>query len=264
MNLALHRGISWNKYLISIIFLAFFAWSLIAVDFNLRSLIEGFPFIVDFVGCMIPPDVTAFPDLILPALETVQMAFLGTLFAAVLSIPLAVLAAKNITTSGPVQNFSKGIIAFTRTVPDIVFALIFVSAVGLGPFPGVLAISIHSVGMLGKLYAEAIEEIDPHPVEALEAVGADKMQTINHAVLPQVLPSFISDTIYRFDINVREAVVLGMVGAGGIGFELIYSMRLFRYKEVAAILILTFILIILSERISDALRRKIIGEEVLK
>jgi phosphonate transport system permease protein len=253
-----------NKYLVFILFLSFLGWSLISVDFNIRSLVEGLPYIIDFLSCMVPPDAQAFPDLIVPAVETVQMAFLGTLFASILSIPLAVLAAKNITTSGPVQNISKGIIAFTRTVPDIVFALIFVSAVGLGPFPGVLAISLHSVGMLGKLYAEAIEEIDPHPVEALEAVGADKIQTINHAVLPQVLPSFISDTIYRFDINVREAVVLGMVGAGGIGFELIYSMRLFRYREVASILILTFILIIFSERISDALRKKIIGEEVLK
>ena len=190
--------------------------------------------------------------------------FLGYLFAALISFPLAILAAKNLTTSRLLRNTSKGIIAFTRTVPDIVFALIFVSAVGLGTFPGTLALSCHSIGMLGKLYGEAIEEIDPQPLEAVEAVGASRIQSIKYAVIPQILPSFVANTFYRFDVNVRASVVLGLVGAGGIGFELIYAMKLFSYREVASILIVIFIIIILSEKVSDVIRKRIIGEEVLK
>ncbi|HJH27969.1 MAG TPA: phosphonate ABC transporter, permease protein PhnE [Methanophagales archaeon] len=253
-----------NKYLFPFFLILFFIWSVIATDFNPKTLAEGFPNLVDFVWCMFPPDFDAFPSLINPAMETVQMAFLGTLFASLISFPLSILASNNITTSGLARNTSKSIIAFTRTVPDIVFALIFVSAVGLGPFPGTLALAIHSIGMLGKLYAEAIEEIDPQPLEAVEAVGANKIQSIRYAVIPQILPSFVANTLYRFDVNVRSSIVLGLVGAGGIGFELILAMRLFRYKELASILIIIFIIILLSEKISDALRKRIIGEEVLK
>ena len=253
-----------NKYLFPLFLFLFFIWSVIATDFNPKTLVEGFPNLVDFVLRMFPPDFDAFPSLIKPAIETIQMAFLGTLFASLISFPLSILASNNISTSRLVRNTSKSIIAFTRTVPDIVFALIFVSAVGLGPFPGTLALAIHSIGMLGKLYREAIEVIDPQPLEALEAVGANKIQSIRYAVIPQVLPSFVANTLYRFDVNVRASVVLGLVGAGGIGFELIMAMRLFKYRELASILVITFIIIILSERISDALRKRIIGEDVLK
>ena len=253
-----------NKYLIPLFLFLFFIWSVIGTDFNPKTLVEGFPNILDFVGCMYPPEFDAFSNLVKPAIETIQMAFLGTLFATLISFPLAILAAKNLTTSRLLRNTSKGLIAFTRTVPDIVFALIFVSAVGLGTFPGTLALSCHSIGMLGKLYGEAIEEIDPQPLEAVEAVGASRIQSIKYAVIPQILPSFVANTFYRFDVNVRASVVLGLVGAGGIGFELIYAMKLFSYREVASILIVIFIIIILSEKVSDVIRKRIIGEEVLK
>jgi len=253
-----------NKYLILIFLILFTVWSSVSVGVDLSSLAEGVPNIVDFILCMYPPDLGSIPGLVGPAIQTVQTAFLGTLAAAILSFPLSILAASNMNTLGFAREASRSIIAVTRTVPDVVFALIFISAVGLGPFPGALAIAIHSVGMLGKLYAEAIEEIDPHPLEALEAVGANKVQTIMHAVVPQVLPSLVADTLYRLDINVRSSVVLGLVGAGGIGFELIYDMRLFKYRELASVLIITFVIIIAAEKISDAMRRRIIGEEVLK
>jgi phosphonate transport system permease protein len=264
MNLSWPNWLYHNKFFVPVVIIVLSFWSALAIGVDLRSLIEGIPNIIDFIMCMFPPKLSILPRLVEPAVQTVQMAFLGTLVAAIISFPLAMLAANNITPSELARNMSRGLIAVTRTVPDIVFALIFISAVGLGPFPGVLAISIHSVGMLGKLYAESIEEIDPHPVEALEAVGADRIQTIIHAVIPQVLPSFIADTLYRLDINVRSSVVLGLVGAGGIGFELIYDMRLFRYRELASVLLITFVIIILAERISDILRQRVIGEEVLK
>jgi len=253
-----------NKYLFPFFFFLFFIWSAIATDFNPKTLADGLPRLLDFVWGMFPPDFGIFPALINPAMRTIQMAFMGTLFASLISFPLSILAANNITISELARNTSKSIIAFTRTVPDIVFALIFISAVGLGPFPGVLALAIHSIGMLGKLYAEAIEEIDPHSLEAMEAVGANKIQSIRYAVIPQILPSFVANTLYRFDVNVRSSIVLGFVGAGGIGFELIVAMRLFRYQELTSILIITFIIILLSEKVSDALRKRIIGEEVLK
>jgi phosphonate transport system permease protein len=264
MNQSRLTGLYHSKLFIPVVLTILSFWCALAIGVDLRSLAEGIPNIIDFIVCMFPPELSILPRLVGPAVQTVQMAFLGTLVAAMISFPLAMLAARNITSSKLARNLSKGLIAVTRTVPDIIFALIFISAVGLGPFPGVLAISIHSVGMLGKLYAESIEEIDPHPVEALEAVGADKVQTIIHAVIPQVMPSFIADTLYRLDINVRSSVVLGLVGAGGIGFELIYDMRLFRYRELASVLFITFVIIILTERISDRLRQRVIGEEVLK
>jgi phosphonate transport system permease protein len=253
-----------NRYVVPVLFLLFFIWSIIGTGFSIRDLIAGAPNLSNFIGCMFPPALDAFVPLIQPAIETTQMAFLGTVFAVALSIPVALLAANNITPSKPVKVFARSIIAFTRTVPDIVFALIFVSAVGLGPVPGILALAIHSVGMLGKLYAEAIEEVDPGPVEAVEAVGAGKLQAVYYAVIPQVTPSFVASTLYRFDINVRSSIVLGLVGAGGIGFELIMAMRLFRYHELTTILIIIFIVIMLSEWASNSIRAHVIGEEVLK
>jgi len=253
-----------NKNIIPVLFTLFFVWSIISTDFSIRDLISGYPHLADFIGCMFPPAWDVFIPLLHPALETIQMAFLGTVFAVILSVPVALFAASNISPSKPLKTLARGIIATTRTVPDIVFALIFVSAVGLGPFPGILALSIHSVGMLGKLYAEAVEEIDPGPMEAVEAVGASKLQAVYYAVLPQVTPSFVAATLYRFDINVRSSIVLGLVGAGGIGFELIMAMRLFRYHEMSTILIIIFIVVMFAEWASNSIRTHVIGEEVLK
>jgi phosphonate transport system permease protein len=253
-----------NRYIIPVAFFLFFIWSIISTGFNIKELINGIPNLINFINCMVPPAWEVFIPLVQPAIETIQMAFLGTVFAVILSIPVALLAANNITPSKPVKVLASGFIAFTRTVPDIVFALIFISAVGLGPLPGILALAIHSVGMLGKLYAESIEEVDPGPVEAVEAVGASKLQAVYYAVIPQVTPSFVASTLYRFDINVRSSIVLGLVGAGGIGFELIMTMRLFRYHEMFTILIIIFIVVVLSEWASNSIRTHIIGEEVLK
>ncbi|MGP8319932.1 MAG: phosphonate ABC transporter, permease protein PhnE [Methanosarcinaceae archaeon] len=258
------KPIRYTRSIISVLFIIFFVWSLISTDISINDLISGYPNLIDFIGCMFPPAWDVFIPLLYPALETIQMAFLGTVFAVILSVPVALLAASNISPSKPVKVFARGIIATTRTIPDIAFALIFVSAVGLGPFPGILALSIHSVGMLGKLYAEAIEEIDPGPFEAVEAVGASKLQAIYYAVIPQVTPSFVATTLYRFDTNVRSSIVLGLVGAGGIGFELIMAMRLFRYHEMSTILLIIFIVVMFAEWASNYIRVHVIGDVVLK
>ena len=140
-------------------------------------------------------------------------------------------------------------------MPDLVWALLFVTAVGLGPFPGALALAVHSVGMLGRLFAEVIEDMDFGPVEALTLTGASRLQVFTHAVAPGVLPSLLGISLYRFDENLRSSLVLGFVGAGGIGFRLLTAMNLFQYQTVSLLLVATFILVMLAERGSALLRR---------
>jgi phosphonate transport system permease protein len=192
-----------------------------------------------------------------PALETVDIGVFGTVFGVVLALPLAVLAARNTTPARPVYALARSMIAFARAVPDLVWALLFVTAVGLGPFPGGLAITVHSVGMLGRLFAEVIEDMDMGPVEALTTTGAGRMQIFSHAVVPGVLPSLLGIALYRLDENIRSSLVLGFVGAGGLGFQLLSAMNLFQYRTVSLLLLVTFVLVVSAERMSAALRRRI-------
>jgi phosphonate transport system permease protein len=175
----------------------------------------------------------------------------------VLATPLALLAARNTTPARPLYIAARGVIAFARTVPDLVWALIFVTAVGLGPFPGALAISVHSVGMLGRLFAEVIEDMDMGPVEALTMTGANRLAVFTHAVVPSVLPSLLGIALYRLDENIRSSLVLGFVGAGGIGFELLTAMNLFQYHTVLLLLLITFVVVMSAERLSAALRQQL-------
>jgi len=167
------------------------------------------------------------------------------------------MAASNVTPARPLYYLARGVIALTRAVPDLVWALLFVTAVGLGPFPGALALSVHSIGMLGRLFAEVIEDMDFGPVEALTLTGASRLQVFTHAVVPGVLPSLLGIGLYRFDENLRSSLVLGFVGAGGIGFRLLTAMNLFQYRTVSLLLIATFILVMAAERGSALLRRQV-------
>src|SRR5262249_38271179 len=153
---------------------------------------------------------------------------------------------------------ARGVIAFTRAVPDLVWALIFVTAAGLGPFPGGCAIAVHSIGMLGRLFSEVIEDMDMGPVEALTLTGANRLQIFSHAVVPSVAPSLLGIGLYRFDENLRSSLVLGFVGAGGLGFQLLTAMNLFQYRTVSMLLLVTFALVMGAERISAALRRVVL------
>ncbi len=149
-------------------------------------------------------------------------------------------------------------IALTRVVPDLIWALLFVTAVGLGPFPGALALAVHSIGMLGRLFAEVIEDMDMGPVEALDLTGASRLQVFTHAVVPGVAPSLLGIALYRLDENVRSSLVLGFVGAGGIGFQILTAMNLFQYRDVSFYLMLTFVMVVVVERVSAAVRRAIL------
>jgi phosphonate transport system permease protein len=137
-----------------------------------------------------------------------------------------------------------------------VFALIFVAAVGLGPFPGVLALGVHTAGMLGKFYGEAIEAVAVAPIEGIQATGAGRLQTIRFAILPQIMPAVVAFNLYRFEVAVRSATVLGLVGAGGLGFALMANMRLFKYPEVATILLLILALVAVTDLVSTRVRKR--------
>ena len=254
---AVRRGL---RFVVLIFVAAFLIASVRAVELSPRELAQGLPDLWNLLTRMFPPAVA--PDFLstvaLASLETLQMAVVGTIIAAILSLPLAVLAAKNLTPGRILYAASRSIIIFTRAVPDLIWALIFVAAVGLGPFPGTLALGIHSIGMLGKLYAEAMEEIDHGQVEALRSTGAHPLQTFAYGVVPQVLPQVVGLTLYRWDINIRGSVVLGLVGAGGIGFELTTSQRLFQYGEVLTILIFVFVIVLIVEQTSTYIRERVI------
>jgi phosphonate transport system permease protein len=257
-----------NRYrsvLLPIGILALLLWgSAVAGRVDLGTLIVGIPRGIDLLGHMFPPDWEAFPELMGPALETVQIAFVGTVFGVSLALIVSLLAAGNVNPNHVVRSFVRGLLSLERALPDLIVILFFVVIVGMGAFPGVMAVAVSSVGMLGKLFADAIEEIDPRPLEALVAVGASKAQVIRFAVLPQVVPSLIANTLFRFDVNMRMSTFLGVVGAGGIGFNLIMSFRLMEYRTALSVIIVILILLIVCEKFSDALRKKVFGQEVLR
>jgi phosphonate transport system permease protein len=236
-------------------FLIALAQATLVVHARPQDLVTGAYGMADILRRAWPPDIGALGKTLWPALETVDIALFGTTIGVLVALPLAILAARNTTPARPLYVASRGIIALARAVPDLVWALLFVTAVGLGPFPGALAISVHSIGMLGRLFAEVIEDMDMGPVEALTMTGAGRMQIFSHAVVPSVLPSLFGIALYRLDENMRSSLVLGFVGAGGLGFELLTAMNLFQYRTVSLLLLVTFALVILAERLSAALRR---------
>lgn len=232
--------------------------SLIVVQARPQDLITGFHGMVDIIRRATPPDFAKLPDVAWPTLETVDIAIFGTLAGVMLALPLAVLAAANVTPSRALYYLSRSIIGITRAVPDLVWALLFVTAVGLGPFPGGLALAVHSIGMLGRLFAETIENMDMAPIDALALTGANRMQVFTHGVVPSVLPALLGIGLYRLDENIRSSLVLGFVGAGGIGFELLTAMNLFQYREVSLLLIVIFVIVFAAERLSAICRERLI------
>ena len=193
--------------------------------------------------------------------ETILISYVGTLAGAVLAFALNFMAAENASPARWLQFTVRRLMEFCRTVPDIVFALIFVIAFGLGPMAGVLAIMIHSVGALGKLYSEIVENIDMKPVEGVRSTGASWVSCMRFAVLPQVAAGFASYTLLRFEINVRGASVMGFVGAGGIGQELVVAVRKFYYSDVSAILLMIIVTVFVIDIGTGWARGRLFGKE---
>jgi phosphonate transport system permease protein len=219
-------------------------------------LAEGVPSIVRLAGEMLPPDFHNARDWIKPLFQTVIMSVAGTALAFVLSLPLGCLAASNVSPNRALYWLSRGILNSLRGIPELILGVFFVAAVGFGVLPGVLALGLHSAGMVGKFFAESMEHVDPGPVEAIRSTGAPPIQVVLHGIFPQILPQMADVLIYRWEYNFRASTVIGLVGAGGIGFELISSLRLMQYREVGAILMVVLSMVCLIDGMSAAFRRR--------
>ena len=249
---------SWKTFIFITLGILLIIFIIIDLEINFINLFtDSFKYFYDIFSRMMPPDFSNFNELVFSMIETIEIAILGTFIAIVLSIPLALLSAKNISPNIVVYLIAKIITVFFRAIPEFIIAMILVIAIGFGAMPGVLALGIHTMGFLAKFYAEDIEHINKGPVEALKSFGASKRQIISFAVIPQIIPSFVANNLYILDRNIRMATMLGIVGAGGIGYELQSSFRMFEYPRVSAIIIIIFVTIFLIDGLSSYIRSKI-------
>lgn len=189
-------------------------------------------------------------------LETLAIAFLGTMIGAILALPIAFISASNMVPKA-ISTFGVLFIAAVRTMPAFVYGIMFIRVTGPGPFAGVLTLAVTSIGMIAKLYIEAIEDIDRGIIESLDASGCNAWQKIRYGVIPQLMSNFLSTVIYRYEINIKNAAILGLVGAGGIGAPLIFAMSAYRWREVGAILVGLIVVVLIVEMISTYLRKKL-------
>jgi phosphonate transport system permease protein len=236
----------------------FVVWCFWAVDFSLRELLfEGIPSMLRIFGKGMLPDFSRVSIVLRAIIQTFQIALVGAFFGILLSFPVAILATRSQTPHIVIYSVARLIIQVCRTVPDLVWAVFFVSTVGLGPFAGVLTITVDTIGFCGRFFAEAMEEVDRAPQEALAALGSSRTGIVFTAVFSAATPSVINTSLYALEEAVRSSVVLGLVGAGGIGFILTESMEMFMWPRAATIIISMFILVFVVEKISASLREKV-------
>jgi phosphonate transport system permease protein len=249
---------SWKTFIFIIIFCSILAFIVKDLEIDFIELVtDSSRYFGDILSRMLPPDFSSFGKLVFAMLETIEIAFLGTFIAIVLSIPLGLFSARNLAPNYFVYIICKTIVIFFRAIPEFIIAMILVIAIGFGAMPGILALGLHTIGFLAKFYAEDIEHINTGPIDALKSSGANKSQIISFGVIPQILPSFVANNLYILDRNVRMATMLGIVGAGGIGYELQSSFRMFEYERVSSIIILIFFTIFIIDQLSSFIRSKI-------
>ena len=232
--------------------------SSVKTESSISHLIIGFPNMMDLLKQMVPPNWAYFDNITGAMLETIRMAIIGTTFGAIISIPVALFSASNIVQNSWIFYPTRFILNLIRTVPDLLLASIFVAIFGLGALPGILALTVFSIGLIAKLLYESIEAIDRGPLEAMVSVGANKIQLIVFGVIPQVLAYFISYVLYTFEINVRAAAVLGLVGAGGIGLFYNKTLGFLEYDKASSIIVYTLVVVLLIDYISTKLREKLL------
>lgn len=253
-----------NKLYISIvagIVLLLFTWSLSTIDLN-NMQASGWQIAGNILQGIVTPDLELLLNftsqgVLYLLIETIAIAFLGTIIGSFLAIPLAFLSASNVVPR-PIASFTRILLIVIRTIPALVYGLMFIRVTGPGPFAGVLTISFVSIGMLAKLFVDSIEELDTSIIESMTSIGCSTFEKIRYGILPQLFALFLSTIIYRFDMNLREAAVLGLVGAGGIGAPLIFAMNAYRWNEVGSILIGLLILILVVELSSNHIRTKLV------
>lgn len=241
--------------LLIVIPVVIYSWQLLGVNYGYVA--TSTQAVGDLLSRMYPPNYGYTGEIVAPMIETVNIALLGTGVSAVLSIPIAYLAASNTSPNRLTYAVGRLIITVTRTVSTIIWAIVFVILFGPGAFAGVLAVAIRSIGFIGKLLSEAIEEIDQGQVRALESAGANSGQQLIYGVAPQVMPLFVGITTHRWDINIRSSTVLGFVGAGGIGLELTALMDFYEWRSVSVILLAILLTVIASEFVSAKVRKLI-------
>jgi len=230
------------------------SWETGLLDGN--RLAEGVPDFIDLGGEMIPPDFTHWKSWLSPLFDTLAMSIAGTALAVIFSCGLAFFSAQNTSPHPLIYQLSRVLLNLFRAIPELIMGIIFVAAVGFGSLPGVLALGIHSIGMVGKFFGEAIEHVDEKPVEAVRSTGATPLQVLWHGYLPQVLPQMADVIVYRWEYNFRASTILGAVGAGGIGFELIASLRIMKYQEVLALILVILLMVTVVDFIGSRLRRQ--------
>ena len=224
--------------------------------FDFPRLGEGVPSLVSLLAEMLPPNFAEARNWFWPIVDTLMMSIAGTALAVLVSLPLSLLAAVNTAPHRSLYYGARLILNTLRAVPELIMGIVFVAAVGFGALPGVLALGLHSIGMIGKFFAESIEHAHNAPIEAARAAGLSPLQVIFHGVLPQVLPQMADVAIYRWEYNFRASAVMGMVGAGGIGFELIGALRLMQYRDLSGILIAVLLMVTLVDALSGYLRQQ--------
>jgi phosphonate transport system permease protein len=246
------------SFTIGVAVLAFVIWSFSSVGLSWERMVRGIPALGSMLERMFPPDLERLPRILEQLLVTFQMALVGCILGLILAFPIAVFAAEGLSPHPVLKHTARALIALFRTVPDLVWALLFVIAVGLGPAAGVMAIMVDKIGFAGRFFAEAMEEADKGPQEALATIGATRTGLIFSAVVPLALPSFVATSLFSLEKAVRGSVILGLVGAGGIGVELKVAFDLFNYDTAATIILAIFALVIAVEQVSNLIRRRLI------
>jgi phosphonate transport system permease protein len=245
-----------RRFAIQLVSVTVVVWAATSLDIHWPFVLDAPQQVLDLGARMMPPDWTFFDDILAPMVETINIATLGTIMAAFLSVPVALMAAQNTTLNRTTLWIARVIVVTSRSVNELVWAIIFAVVFGPGPLAGVVAIAVRSIGFTSKLIAEGIEEIDRGQVEAVTATGANWSKVLTYGIVPQIMPTVVGVLTFRWDINIRQSSVIGLVGAGGIGITLNSAMNMFNWRQVSVILIAIFVVVMASEWLSDFLRKK--------
>ncbi|MDR3518137.1 MAG: phosphonate ABC transporter, permease protein PhnE [Azospirillaceae bacterium] len=227
--------------------------------FELHRYADALSTIGQLAADSLPPDFSRLPHWGRPLLETLAMSVAGTVLGAAAALPLGALAARNIVRQAILGGAARLFLNVLRSIPGLIWGVIFVAAVGFGPLPGILALATHSTGMLGKFFAETLEHVDPGPGDALRSIGVSRVGVLRFSILPQILPRLIDVTIYRWEHNLRAATTLGVVGVGGLGLEIVTAFHLFEYREASALIIVLLSLVTLINIVGARVRARLLG-----
>lgn len=245
-----------NLITFALLILAVFV-SMRLTEFDLTKF-RDFRNTIDFLSQWFPMDFSRFPGMLEDTVDTLAIAFLGSFLGLIIGLPISFLAARNTAHSAPIFHFFRFALSFVRSVPEIVFGLILLTTLGLGPFPAVLAITFHNIGVMGKLISELIEAADKGPQEAMKAVGAKRWVASLFSILPQIWPNVLSNFFYRFEVAIRTSLILGFIGGGGIGQRLFNDFSTFQYSSVSLDVLIIMVMVILVDTLGSYVRNRVI------